>query len=626
MIQRLLAIVLLLLLLLPALVLAQTPAWQPGTHYATGTLLTYNGATYKCLQAHNSQIAWNPVAAPALWQLVSGGGGGGSCATLPAVPTGLTASSTSSTGTTLSWNASSAGTGCTVTGYTVTQNGVSTGTASMNTFMVGGLSPASNYSFTVAAIDSYGSSAPSAPLSVATLAGGSGRGCAPPWSASAVYTGGQTASVNGVNYKTNWWTQGQNPATNSGPSGSGQPWTTTGVCAACNALPATPAGLAASGTTAYSTTLTWTAVAPSANCPISGYTVYVDGQPAGTAAGTFVATGLTPTTSYRFTVAANDAFGSSPQSAAVSVTTLASVGGGGRMFAPYIDLSLTSSEQLLAIQQQSGIKMFTLAFVLSSGGCTPAWGGTGSIYNDTLPNGATILSLVQGVRNAGAGVIVSFGGANGVELAQACPDVASLQAAYQSVITRYSVHLLDFDIEGGAVADQASITRRNKAIVGLKAANPGLVISYTLPVLPTGLVSDGVNILNRVKADGLSLDVVNVMAMDYGANVDNGGNMGLDATLAASNTYQQIQAAGLTATVGVTPMIGVNDTAGEVFQLADAQTLLNFAQANSYITRLAMWSVGRDNGSCAGNRWASASCSGLAQSAYQFSGIFQGFR
>jgi len=155
----------------------------------------------------------------------------------------------------------------------------------------------------------------------------------------------------------------------------------------------------------------------------------------------------------------------------------------------------------------------------------------------------------------------------------------------------------------------------------LKAANPKLVISYTLPVLPTGLVPSGVNILTSAKADGLSLDVVNIMAMDYGPAVDNGGKMGQDATQAAAATESQIQAAGLASTLGITPMIGVNDTNTEVFQLADAQTLLTFAEESSYVTRLAMWSLARDNGSCPGQTWASPTCSGVAQTTYAFSDL-----
>jgi chitinase len=63
-----------------------------------------------------------------------------------------------------------------------------------------------------------------------TGGGTSGGSCAATWSPTQVYTGGNTASENGINYTANWWTQGNDPATNSGPSGSGQPWTSTGSC------------------------------------------------------------------------------------------------------------------------------------------------------------------------------------------------------------------------------------------------------------------------------------------------------------------------------------------------------------------------------------------------------------
>ena len=63
------------------------------------------------------------------------------------------------------------------------------------------------------------------------LAGASGpaaqasTACAAAWSSTAVYTAGNQASENGINYTANWWTQGNDPATNNGGSGSGQPWT-----------------------------------------------------------------------------------------------------------------------------------------------------------------------------------------------------------------------------------------------------------------------------------------------------------------------------------------------------------------------------------------------------------------
>ena len=54
--------------------------------------------------------------------------------------------------------------------------------------------------------------------------------CAAAWSSSTVYTGGQQASENGVDYTANYWTQGNDPATSNGGSGSGQPWTSNGAC------------------------------------------------------------------------------------------------------------------------------------------------------------------------------------------------------------------------------------------------------------------------------------------------------------------------------------------------------------------------------------------------------------
>jgi chitinase len=54
--------------------------------------------------------------------------------------------------------------------------------------------------------------------------------CYTAWSSSAVYTAGNTASYSGVNYTANFWTQNQNPSTNNGGAGSGQPWTSNGTC------------------------------------------------------------------------------------------------------------------------------------------------------------------------------------------------------------------------------------------------------------------------------------------------------------------------------------------------------------------------------------------------------------
>ena len=101
--------------------------------------------------------------------------------------------------------------------------------------------------------------------------------------------------------------------------------------------------------------------------------------------------------------------------------------------------------------------------------------------------------------------------------------------------------------------------------------------------------------------------------------------MGLNAITAAKATAQQLQGLGLDAKIGITPMIGVNDVAGEIFTLADAQALLDYARSDPNIALLSMWSVARDNGNGAGSPWASPEYSGLAQQPYEFAGILKGF-
>ena len=150
--------------------------------------------------------------------------------------------------------------------------------------------------------------------------------CATPWSATAVYTAGMTASLSGENYVANWWTQGQSPATNSGGSGSGQPWTATGTCSSstCTTVPSVPTGLAASGTTSSGTNLAWTAVTAPTGCTVS-YKVLQGGTSIATpSTNSDVVTGLSPSTAYSFTVEATDAAGTSAASSAVNVTTSAS--------------------------------------------------------------------------------------------------------------------------------------------------------------------------------------------------------------------------------------------------------------------------------------------------------------
>lgn len=288
-----------------------------------------------------------------------------------------------------------------------------------------------------------------------------------------------------------------------------------------------------------------------------------------------------------------------------------------RMFAPYVDMSKIAS-RLPQVQAASGIKLFTLAFVVSSNPCTPAWGGTVAISADT-----TIADGLVKLQAAGSDVLIAFGGYDGTDLGQSCADVPSLQAAYQAVIDKYKVRLLDFDIEHTAIEDPVSIDRRSQALTALAAANPGLQINYTLPATPAGLTDLSVNALKSAVKYATPVAVVNLMAMDYGSPVP-AGAMGPDAVAAAAGALCQLKTLGLNARVGITPMIGVNDSAGETFTLDDAQVVLNYALGNKAVALLSFWSAGRDNGSCSGA--VSPSCSGIAQKDWDFTRVFQKFQ
>jgi LmbE family N-acetylglucosaminyl deacetylase len=44
------------------------PAWAPGIAVKVGEVYTYAGARYAVVQAHATQVGWEPPALPALWR------------------------------------------------------------------------------------------------------------------------------------------------------------------------------------------------------------------------------------------------------------------------------------------------------------------------------------------------------------------------------------------------------------------------------------------------------------------------------------------------------------------------------------------------------------------------------
>ena len=286
-----------------------------------------------------------------------------------------------------------------------------------------------------------------------------------------------------------------------------------------------------------------------------------------------------------------------------------------RVFSPYVDMS-KMADRLSYIQSQTGIKTLTLAFVVGDKGCVPTWLTKSPVTSDT-----TISAAITKFRAAGGDIVIAFGGYDALELAQVCNDVSNLQAGYQAVVDKYKLKVIDLDIEHTAIEDPVSIDRRSQALTALASANPSLQINYTLPATPAGLTDLSLNVIRSTVKFHTPVAVVNLMAMDYGSPVLTDA-MGPNAVAAAAGAACQLKTLGLNARIGITPMIGVNDSAGETFTLEDAQVVANYTLANSNtVTWLSFWSIGRDNGGCFGK--VSPYCSGLPQKDWDFTRIFQ---
>ncbi|WKV70365.1 cellulose binding domain-containing protein [Streptomyces sp. PCS3-D2] len=308
------------------------------------------------------------------------------------------------------------------------------------------------------------------------------------------------------------------------------------------------------------------------------------------------------------------------RTASPSPTATTPVPVGGARFAPYVDTSLYPAYDLLDTAAKTGVKEFHLAFITSGGGCAPLWGGVTELANDQ------VAAQIGALRAQGGDVRVSFGGAAGHELALNCATVDDLAAAYGKVVDQYRLTKVDFDIEGAALPDTAANARRAQAIAKLQKAHPGLDVAFTLPVMPEGLTQPGVALLADARKNGVRVDAVNIMAMDYGPAYS--GDMGQYAIQAATATQAQIKGvlglseAAAWKALAVTPMIGVNDVASEVFTVSDATELVEFA-ASKGVGRLAMWSSTRDKQCAAGAvSHADATCSSILQQPLAFTRAF----
>lgn len=196
-------------------------------------------------------------------------------------------------------------------------------------------------------------------------------------------------------------------------------------------------------------------------------------------------------------------------------------------YAPYV-----SATEASANDSSGSPSTYNLAFVISDGNdCTPRWNGEDAIADTAVKSRISRLTADSGT------VRVSFGGASGKELAATCDSVSKLTAAYATALDAAGSSQADFDIEGDELTAADTVALRSKAIAALQKERPDLEVSFTLPVMPSGLDSDSLALLESANTYDVQVSTVNLMTMNYGESY--AGDMGDYALRSPSPTRRR---------------------------------------------------------------------------------------
>ncbi|MDQ0834807.1 hypothetical protein QF032_006651 [Streptomyces achromogenes] len=384
--------------------------------------------------------------------------------------------------------------------------------------------------------------------------------------------------------------------------------------------PTAPGGLTSTGRTSSSVSLSWNAATDDVG--VTSYDVYSGSAKVLTVSGTAATvSGLSAGTGYTFTVKARDAAGNtSAASNSVSVTTSAG-GGGGTGFkqaAPYLFEGWGDPPNVTTVMNATGVKWFTMAFVLDGGGCNPLWDG-----NRALAGGVD-QSVVNQIRSAGGDIVPSFGGWQGSKLGANCSSAGALAGALQKVIDAYSLKAIDMDIENTDEFENEAVQARIlTALKTVKANNPGLKTIVTFGTSTTGPTYYGNRLVEQARSLGADIDVFTIMPFDFGGGSDMYGNT-VNATEGLKNKLKSTfgwDDATAYAHIGVSGMNGLSDQQ-ENTTPAIWTSIRDWANSH-HIARLAYWAVNRDR-PCPGGGVVS-NCSGISQSTWQFTSITAGF-
>ncbi|MFE6986344.1 ricin-type beta-trefoil lectin domain protein [Streptomyces griseus] len=290
-------------------------------------------------------------------------------------------------------------------------------------------------------------------------------------------------------------------------------------------------------------------------------------------------------------------------------------GGPPMAVAPYLYNGWGGPPSPTTVMNATGVRWFTLAFVLSNGYCNPQWDGGRPLV------GGVDQQTITTVRAAGGDVIPSFGGWSGNKLESSCGSAGELAAAYQKVIDAYGLKAIDIDIEAAAYDSPTVQQRTVDALRTIRANNPGIKLYITFG---TGQNGPDTSLINRAAQAGLTVDSWTIMPFNFGGNGQNMGTLsvraaeGLKTAVKNAYGYSDDQAYRHT---GISSMNGTTDV-GETITVADFRTILGYAQQR-HLARLTFWSVNRDR-PCTGG--GADTCSGVGQQPWDFTRVLAEYR
>ncbi|MEU6145935.1 glycoside hydrolase family 18 protein [Streptomyces sp. NPDC047081] len=226
-------------------------------------------------------------------------------------------------------------------------------------------------------------------------------------------------------------------------------------------VPATPSGLAVSGTTSSSVSLAWSAVSGA-----TGYNVYRDGTKVTAVTGTSATvTGLAASTSYSFQVTATNSAGESAKSTAVTgTTTTGSSGGGGSVPKHAVTGYWQNFNNGATVQKISDVSSQYDIIAVAFADATTTPGAVTFNLDSAGLGGYTVDQFkadIKAKQAAGKKVIVSVGGQNGTVSVSDSTSATNFANSVYSLMQTYGFDGVDIDLENGINATYMSQALRS---------------------------------------------------------------------------------------------------------------------------------------------------------------------